>query len=536
MGTTLEEESLSYLKPPKLRHDYLLGLVFVLMAGILVVGWLPKVFYFNLATDTYLTLHMLLMFFSVVVSITVFVVGWYDYKQTRSIRELILCLTFFMVGLIDVAHTLSYEGLPNFFTDNTLNKSTSFWVASRFIESVGICLAVVLKPTKKQVNSLAALFGVFIITCLFIGSILYQVPGFLELYTPGMGQTKVKVFLDYLVMFIKGVALYHLIKMNRNYMADYYLQAALIFGIFSEAAFTLYSAPYDTYNMLGHVYKLFEFGFIMKALFVLSVVRLYQINTVLHNQKRRMAEINIELEKANRLKSEFLTNTNHELRTPLTAIIAFTEFLRDEETGPLTRLQRDYINEINESSQQLLIYINNLLDISKIEAGKMELRREMVSVGEIFEKVYKKMLPLFRMKNQRVKLSIDENIPMLNVDPVKIGTVLTNLLSNAYKFAPEEGQIEIKARLDKNKNEVIITVSDNGIGVSDEDQRMIFQRFKQVNEATTLVHPGTGLGLALVKVIVQLHGGSVEVKSKLGEGSSFSFSIPLSEEEKNEQL
>ncbi|KNZ68222.1 integral membrane sensor signal transduction histidine kinase [Thermincola ferriacetica] len=535
MMAVKDENPPNYLSLPKLRQDWLLILVFVLVAGILIVGWLPRIFYFDMDQSVFLTLHIVLMLFSVVVSCTVFVAAWYDFKQTRSLRELVLCLTFFMVGLIDVAHTLSYHGMPNFLTENSLNKSTLYWVLSRSVESLGLLTAVVINPIRKsKLNPGYFLAGAAVFTLVIIISIGYYHPKYPAMFIPGEGQTWLKVFLDYLVIVLKGIALYHLIRLGRKYSADYYLQAALIFGIFSEAAFTLYASAYDTYNVLGHVYKIFEFAYIMRALFILSVVRLYQTNTVLHNQKRQMAEINLQLEKANRLKNEFLANTSHELRTPLTAIIAFTELLLDEETGPLNNRQRDYINEINESSQQLLNYINNLLDMAKIEAGKFEVHREAVSISDLCSSVLRKTEPIFKLKKQQVIIDVEDNIPPVYVDPPKMMQVLINLLSNAHKFTPEDGRIELRARMNDRRDQVIVSVSDNGVGISSENLELIFEKFRQVNNRPEPLYQGTGLGLALVKHIVEMHGGQVKVESILGQGSTFYFSIPLIGGEKSE--
>ncbi len=536
MSFQINDENLSYIKLPKSRQGFLLGLVFVLTGGILIVGWVPQQLYFNINMEMFLSLHMIVMLFSIVAGLTVAVAAWYDVKQTGSVRELILCLTFLIVGLVDVAHTLSYHGMPAFFTPNSLDKSTTYWVISRLVESVGLMLAVSIKcGQKKNLNTPFWVLLAIVLTGVVIVNVAYQVIPTPKMFIPDMGQTRIKVILDYVIIVIKGMALYLIIKGRRNNLPDYYLQAALIFGIFSEAAFTLYASAYDTYNFIGHIYKIFEFAYIMRALFVMSFVRLYQTNTVLHNQKKRMVDINFKLEKANKLKNEFLTNTNHELRTPLTAIIAFTELLVDKETGPLNEVQKDYINEINESSQQLLSYINNLLDLSKIEAGKIELHREFITIASLFNDVLRKTEPIFRIKKQKLYQEIDSNVPAIYIDKPKMAQVITNLLSNAHKFTPEEGEIRLGASLDRKKNVVIISVRDNGIGVSEEHQEQIFEKFVQVKGMPIPIHPGTGLGLALVKHLVGLHGGEVGVESQLGLGSNFYFSIPIVEEGKSEE-
>jgi PAS domain S-box-containing protein len=248
--------------------------------------------------------------------------------------------------------------------------------------------------------------------------------------------------------------------------------------------------------------------------------------------KLRSQEItrkNVELEHTNQLKREFLANMSHELRTPLNAIIGFSEVLRDELVGPLNDKQSDYMVEIFDSANHLLSLINDILDLSKIEEGKMELSLEPVNVAEALRNSLSIVKEKAAAHAIRLSLEIGEEIGLFRADGRKLRQIVYNLLSNAVKFTPDGGQVRLAARLDR--GDLCIEVSDTGIGIADADQARLFQPFEQLDGSLSRKQEGTGLGLAMVKRLVELHGGSVAVSSQLGMGSRFSVRLPAQPEE-----
>ncbi len=243
--------------------------------------------------------------------------------------------------------------------------------------------------------------------------------------------------------------------------------------------------------------------------------------------EERTAELelaNAKLRKADKLKSEFLANMSHELRTPLNAIIGFAEILRDGIVGELNEEQKESVIDIYESGKHLLQMINDILDLSKIEAGRMELQPEEFSIAESIEAIYSIIRDLANKKHLSLKSEIPEDIPNIYADQIKFKQIMYNLLSNAIKFTPEGG---ITTKVEFNDNEFIISVIDTGIGIEPEDQKTIFDEFTQVDSSQSRQYEGTGLGLALTKRIVELHGGRIWVESEgIGKGSKFSFTIP----------
>jgi PAS domain S-box-containing protein len=237
----------------------------------------------------------------------------------------------------------------------------------------------------------------------------------------------------------------------------------------------------------------------------------------------QILEAKVNAESANIAKSEFLSNMSHELRTPLNVIIGFSEILEDKTLGTLNFDQTEQIKIINESSHLLLNIINDILDISQIERGTTNLNREYCSLQELVTECETMFKNNIREHNINFTSDIPENLPLIFADKRMIKQVLLNLLSNAFKFTPVGGKIGIKARNLESK--IIISITDSGIGIDSKEIPHLFQPFSRVLSSSTKTHPGTGLGLYFSKKLIELHGGSICVESKLGEGSSFTFTI-----------
>jgi len=239
-----------------------------------------------------------------------------------------------------------------------------------------------------------------------------------------------------------------------------------------------------------------------------------------------------EAQKANRAKSDFIAGISHELRTPLNAILGFSKLLLNPRVGPLNDDQMAYTKDVVDSAEHLLQLINDVLDLSKIEAGKMTLEEGTWSVGPMLEQ----SLTVVRdgALAQKMNLSVEIEpeaaaLPPLEGDPRKIKQVLFNLLSNAVKFTPAEGAISLRARCSHGDagRELVVSVCDSGIGVAPEDHERIFQAFEQVDSSYTRTQQGTGLGLALSRRIIEMHKGRMTLESAPGKGSTFSFALPL---------
>ncbi|NTW97498.1 MAG: response regulator, partial [Oscillochloris sp.] len=235
---------------------------------------------------------------------------------------------------------------------------------------------------------------------------------------------------------------------------------------------------------------------------------------------------NAELARAGRTKDEFLANMSHELRTPLNAILALSETLQEQITGPLNERQMTSLYHIESSGRHLLALINDILDISKVEAGRLELQMDIVEVAEVCQASLVFVKELALKKSVKVGLQLNDPMAEMEVDSRRLKQMLVNLLSNAVKFTPNNGQVRLEVKVDAAAEVIDFRVRDTGIGMAPEDIVRLFQPFLQLDSSLSRNHEGTGLGLALVRRLAELHGGSVTVESTPGQGSCFTITLP----------
>ena len=235
-----------------------------------------------------------------------------------------------------------------------------------------------------------------------------------------------------------------------------------------------------------------------------------------------------QLEVANRHKSEFLANMSHELRTPLNAIIGFSDVLLQKMFGELNEQQADYLEDIRSSGSHLLTLINDILDLSKIEAGRMELEVAPFSLVAALNNAVTLVRERAQSHGIRLELDVAPALDTVIADERKLKQVVVNLLANAVKFTPDGGMVTLRAA--RENGEICLAVHDTGIGIAPEDQERIFEEFQQASHQTEKSREGTGLGLSLSKRMVELHGGTIRVDSAPGKGSTFTVALPLLKE------
>lgn len=233
-----------------------------------------------------------------------------------------------------------------------------------------------------------------------------------------------------------------------------------------------------------------------------------------------------ELKRANMAKSEFLANISHELRTPLNSIIGFSEVLFDETFGPLNQKQMKYVYNVSTSGKHLLLLINQILDMAKVESGKMHLILTNIPTKILLYEISLLVTDMVNKKKLRLTLEIDENLPNIQADDLKVKEIIYNLISNAVKFTPEDGEILIQAK--RVGPEIEVLIQDTGIGIASENADKIFEGFFRVDTPYSRVTEGTGLGLPLSKKLVELHGGKLSVISEgLNKGTTVRFTLPI---------
>ena len=263
----------------------------------------------------------------------------------------------------------------------------------------------------------------------------------------------------------------------------------------------------------------------------------------------RLRKVNEDLKEANRVKSEFLATMSHELRTPLTAIIGFSELITEGVMGEITDEQREALKEVLHNAADLLDMINSLLDLTKIESGRMKLDIRRFNIGEIVKRVGMTLMPLVQKKGQTLEIEIDDGVPAMSADERKIQQSILNLMANANKFTPSGGRITASVRYFATADEakaraswwrrfeeradllsagcVEVVVEDTGVGIPGDHLERVFDMFHQADGSSTRNFGGTGLGLALARKFVEMNGGEVWVESELGKGARFTVLIPL---------
>jgi two-component system sensor histidine kinase BarA len=253
--------------------------------------------------------------------------------------------------------------------------------------------------------------------------------------------------------------------------------------------------------------------------------KLRQANKQLDEKITQLSERNIELFKANKLKGEFLANMSHEFRTPLNAILGFAEILREKPAEDVAKSKR-YAENIVNSGKSLLAMINDLLEMAKMEAGKIELHIDRTSIPELCRGLLAFFSPLTEKQKLKIRLTIDEDIPLIKTDAGKVQQILYNLLSNAVKFTPENGRIEIKAFMPDGQT-VRVAITDTGPGIAEADKEKIFEKFRQADGSITREQQGTGLGLAISTELAKLLSGKIGLESTAGEGATFWLDLPI---------
>ncbi|MEX2582370.1 MAG: ATP-binding protein [Gemmatimonadota bacterium] len=249
----------------------------------------------------------------------------------------------------------------------------------------------------------------------------------------------------------------------------------------------------------------------------------------LEERNRQLEWQRQELERAYRLKSQFLASMSHELRTPINALLGYTSLMRDQIYGELNRRQEEALARMYTASQHLLELVNDILDLAKIEAGKMPVHIEEVDVRHVIRELSHTIEPMVRRKNLEYQVELDQDLPVIRSDPTKVKQVVLNLLSNAIKFT-HDGRVSVTTRAAE-QDGIVIEVSDTGIGIREADVAKIFEDFRQVDQSSTREYGGTGLGLSITKKLLHLLGGTIHVESEFGGGSTFTVWLPEASQE-----
>ena len=534
----------------------------------------------------FLLFHSLAEIFSVAVAFALFMLAWNARRYMENDFLFLIALGFAAAGALDLMHTLSYTGMNVLKIDNTY-PAVQLWIAARYIQAI----TLVLTPffIGKRLNVPLAVAVYITTVCLALGLIFFW-PVFPVCFIEGQGLTPFKKISEYIICMILATAILFFRQKQSTIQRTVlrFLIGSIVLTILSELVFTFYISMYGFSNIIGHFLKIIAFYLIYRAIVVTGLTKPYDL--LFHKlQKSRMALVENEkhlidaremAEAASLIKSDFLANMSHELRTPLNAIIGFSEILGQKTFGELNAKQARYIDNILTSGRHLLGLINDILDLSKVEAGKLEIELSRINIKGLLENCLIMIKEKAMKTGIKLALTVEKELSSLVVeaDERKLKQIMFNLLSNAVKFTPKGGKICVAAELISNFDENIfckdageniprknagenisrkgakaqsksndvqstnnniqssivniqyirVSVTDNGIGIDPKDQDRIFGKFEQIDSTYARKQEGTGLGLALTRLLVELHSGRIWVESEgQGRGSRFVFIIPL---------
>lgn len=496
----------------------------ILLISLPIIESLPTGKWIHDIADNYLWIHTSLEFMGILVSFSIFTVGWATYRNVRSADIVVLSVVSLMMGAFDLGHTLSFTGMPDFITPSNPNKAIYFWIASRLVGSAGFLYVSLAPPSEVRLGRtrfglLAAAIGL-IAGWFYV--VLFSDAWLPIMFIPGSGLTEIKIWIECATIGMSLLAGFVFLRrgVKKNLISMNWIGCASLIFAMAGFFFTLYREFDDLNNFAGHIYKAIASFMVYRAVFVECVSVPYQ-------EARRAAR---EAYEASASKTRFLANVSHELRTPLGVISGFSELLT---ASPVLAAEpREWAATIGRNSRQLRGLIDDLLDLSKAEDEKMSVEWSEISIIDVVEEVSGGLNLQARTKG--VEIEIRNQLPSGRKtisDEVRFRQILTNIVGNAVKFT-SVGKIVITISERQNpestdeKNFVEISVSDSGIGISKEDSEKLFQPFVQADDPALRRFGGTGLGLALSRKLSVLLGGDLILKaSEIQKGSVFVFWI-----------
>ncbi len=503
-------------------------------------------------------------FFGIVIAFCISIVAINTYSVSQNDTFICLGIAYIYISIFAALHLFSFSGM-NIFEISSNNLSIHMLLTQKYLESLSFLIFLPFRPKAfKVVYKYPVVFSTYAVVSAAMLYFSFKVQLIPQYFILPEGHTNFyKMINEYVIMSIYVLAFVSLYISRSRYHKKIcrYLYWALFCNIASQLLVAVYSDLYNTPNILAHILRFFAFFSIYKAVVESSLKdpihtlfhQLNKANSRLELQASQLAALNTRLmterdecrqaekillaenqellrkaSEADKLKGEFLANISHELRTPLSVIlgavqlltlkIKFPEALDKEKTSK-------HVNIIRQNCQRLLRLVNNLIDITKIDAGSMPLEARNCNIVPVLRDILGPVSEYISRYGMKVEFQTDGEEKITAIDMDKFERIILSLLSNAVKFSVNGGVIRISVY--SGQGHIKISVKDNGVGIPKDKSELIFERFGQVEEILTRKHEGAGIGLSMVKALVELHGGSVEVYSEYGKGSEFILYFPI---------
>ena len=471
---------------------------------------------------SYLLFHILVETFSIVIACGVFMLSWNARDRSGAGHLTFLGIAYFFVALIDLAHTLTYRGMNIFPADS--NIPTQLWIAARGLQSLSLlCFGIIVR--RKKNPPYGFVFAAYIAATGLLLVSIYPGKIFPLCFVEGVGLTPFKIISEYVISALL-IAAAALVRRAGRQLGDGVrrcLVLAIAFTVVSELAFTLYFSSYGISNLIGHIFKIFAFYFVYRALIADQIKNRVRHIRDLTEARNALAVRGQELKEANAAKDRFLAILAHDLRNPFSGLKTLADLVADHYDGLDDESRRRYCRMISAGASQGVELLDQLLDWAKSQSGKIHWEPRRFKLKSVVEEEIARLRDLAGNKSIDLSARVDEDTEVY-ADPQMISTVVRNFLSNSIKFTPPGGRVVLDAG--PRNGFVEIAVTDTGIGIEKNDLEKLFRIDAHYTTKGTEDEEGSGLGLLLCKEFVEKHHGRISVESEPGRGSTFKFTLP----------